>query len=377
MCPFLDDEDDFTEYNDFSQDSNDPGLSLENTENRPQSPYSLQDDKKFFLMGGIASIAAFGAIAYFVYSNSKPIDMDELPIIRANTTPMKIKPSKEDHVGHQDKIVYDNISGEKTAAVAVKTIPPPEEVLSINEVDLEASLSEEEKKNIIKAFDDLAPDKEYKINYVKNGSKKGISSANATESGTKKLSRQNVGLSKNNSAVSNVGDNKSQTSEEHRIIANGLMIVEDGSLISSNNNATLDTVDDAQKSSDRQLDASYDPPIKRIKENSERNASAKKKKKSRLKNLVNELDDTSSASGGIMVQIASLPSKSAAEAEYKRLLPKNKILRGLRKSVVKVDLGRNKGLRYRILVGPFRNQSEAGKVIREMKQTGVNAYVSR
>lgn len=359
MCPFLDEENNFDEYDDYSPNSNGSKISLGNMEETSNS--LPQDDKKFFIIGGAASVIAFAAVAYFMYSNSKPIELDELPVIRAGTTPLKVKPPKEDHVGHQDKIVYDNISGEKTAAVAVKTIPPPEEVLSINEMDTEASLSDEEKKNIIKAFDDLVPEKEYKINYVKSQSKKTSSpSANAP---------------KNNAQMSNL---------EHRIESNGLMIMEDSSETLQSHSKTINTADVQNNSSAKenignQVDnknMQYDPPIKRIKENSN-NKDSKKNKRSKLKNLVNELEETSSVSNGIMVQIASLPSKAAAEAEYKRLLPKNKVLRGIRKNIVRVDLGRNKGLRYRVLVGPFKKQGEANRVIREMKQAGINAYISR
>ncbi|MDR2794604.1 MAG: SPOR domain-containing protein [Holosporaceae bacterium] len=359
MCPFLNEENNLDEYDNYSPNNNDPKLSLENIEQSPSS-YLLQDDKKFFIIGGVASVAAFAAVAYFMYSNSKPVDLDELPVIHANTTPLKVKPSQEDHVGHQDKIVYDNISGEKTAAVAVKTIPPPEEVLSINEIDSEVSLSDEEKKNIIKAFDDLVPEKEYKINYVKSESKKNPS--------------QNAAPLKNNAQMSNT---------KHRTESNGLMIEENASEIQQsrseiipadvrNNASTKKNIGDYINNKN----TTYDPPIRRIKENSD-NKDSKKNKKSKLKNLVNELEENSAASNGIMVQIASLPSKIAAETEYKRLLPKNKVLRGLRKNVVRVDLGRNKGLRYRVLVGPFKNQAQANKIIHEMKQTGVNAYISR
>ncbi|MDR2766306.1 MAG: SPOR domain-containing protein [Holosporaceae bacterium] len=157
MCPFIDDEDDY-----------DYPLEEEWTPpagNRLKS-FFLQDDKKFFIVGGAAAVVALFLVVYVVYFGSKPVDLEDLPVIQADDTPFKTKPKVEDRVQHQDKTVYDNISGDRRP-VTEKLAPPPEEILSIPDTDTSGGvMSEEEKKNIIQAFDDLSPEKDYKINYV-------------------------------------------------------------------------------------------------------------------------------------------------------------------------------------------------------------------
>ena len=305
MCPFLDDED-FEEYEEI----------IDGAEKEVQRKTSfLRDDKKFFIIGGSASVIAFCSVAYFLYSNSKPIDLEDLPIIQADPTPIKVKPQKNTQVNHQDKIVYDNISGDKRKKEEEHVIAQPEEVLSISEMDSDGVLSEEEKQKIINAFDELAPEKEYKINYIKDGTKE---------------------------------------NSNHRVVeSENVKIVEEKSLPPINrveskerNNATTN------------------------------NNVMDKKHKAKLADLVDQ-KASSAKVGTVMVQIASLPTKGGAEVEYKRIANKNKFIRNYGKKIYKVDLGRAKGSTYRIQIGPFKNNAEAQKVVSALKSNGCFAYISR
>lgn len=322
MCPFLGEED----GDDFEDYQIDNGQNLKSSENDNFRSKLLRDDKKFFIIGGMTSIVAFCVVIYVMYSNNKPIDLEDLPVIRADTTPIKIKPTSNLQVDHQDKVVYDNIADVKRMSVNDRTISQPEEVLSINETDPDGVLSEEDKKNIIQAFDDLAPEKEYKINYVKSDK--------------------------------NSGATQRESGRSHRAI---LKIVEDER-----------------------------PPIKRIgPDDNPRNRLVSSSKKGKEKNLTasNKLtsakpaetnDEFTPARGGnVMIQVASVPTKSAAEAEYKRIVSRNKMLRGAGKKIVKIDLGKSKGITYRIQVGPFKNNSEASKVVSSLKNNGFSSYISR
>jgi cell division septation protein DedD len=295
MCPFLDDDDYPVEAPKASETSNDFRSKF------------FRDDKKFFLIGGGASIVAFCTVVYIMYYNSKPIDLEELPVIKADETPFKEKPTANDQVKHQDTTVYDNISGAKRK-VEEKIVQPPEEVLSIPEIESGESLSDEEKQNIIKAFDELAPEKEYKINYVKK--------------------------------------------DVPKIKTDNLVVIEN----------------------------EYRPPINKIETITPLTPS--KKPKQRLKDIMEKnarpADEvTVSRNGGPVVQIASVMTKPAAEAEYNRLASKNPFLKGLGKKIVKVDLGQTKGIRYRIQVGPFKNREDASKIISRMKERGFPAYISK
>lgn len=304
MCPFLDDED-FEEYEEI----------IDGAEKKVQRKTTfLKDDKKFFIIGGSASVIAFCSVAYFLYSNSKPIDLEDLPIIQADPMPIKVKLQKNTQVNHQDKIVYDNISGNKRKKEEEHVIAQPEEVLSISEMDSDGVLSEEEKQKIINAFDELAPEKEYKINYVKNSAKE---------------------------------NNNRQVVESENV-----KIVEEESL----------------------------PPINRVspKDDSTPNNGKNKKHKTKLADLVEQkLPSANSKTGTVMVQIASVPTKNGAEVEYKRIANKNKFIKNYGKKIYKVDLGRAKGSTYRIQVGPFKNNTEAQKVVSALKNNGCFAYISK
>lgn len=304
MCPFLDDED-FEEYEEI----------IDGAEKKVQRKTTfLKDDKKFFIIGGSASVIAFCSVAYFLYSNSKPIDLEDLPIIQADPMPIKVKLQKNTQVNHQDKIVYDNISGNKRKKEEEHVIAQPEEVLSISEMDSDGVLSEEEKQKIINAFDELAPEKEYKINYVKNSAK---------ENNTRRV-----------------------------VESENVKIVEEESL----------------------------PPINRVspKDDSTPNNGKNKKHKTKLADLVEQkLPSANSKTGTVMVQIASVPTKNGAEVEYKRIANKNKFIKNYGKKIYKIDLGRAKGSTYRIQVGPFKNNTEAQKVVSALKNNGCFAYISK
>ncbi|MDR1362352.1 MAG: SPOR domain-containing protein [Holosporaceae bacterium] len=415
MPPFLDDEDEFDNYLVDREPKAPPSRE------EPRRSVFFQEDRRFFILGGVASAVAFGAVAYIMYSNSKVVDVDELPVIAAETTPLKEKPTHNDEVDHQDKVVYDNISGEKSPVTAVKTTPQPEEVLSINEVDMESSLSDEEKKNIIEAFDELVPDKEYKINYIKNGKSKGGDRKKSGEHNSTDSEHKKDADRKKNSEYTNKGSEYGSGSEygggserkkssaagfaaksdrndrygdkKYHAVSNGLVAVEKNDVYSSQKNAAKNVAGSvsarngaaaARSSYNRNIDtkvegAEDDPPIKRLEPGYDDRSGSRKK--SSLNELMtrSSMPDTSppKLGGSIMVQIASLSNKSGAEVEYKRLCQRNRMLGTMNRKIVKVDLGRSKGIRYRVLVGPFKNTAEANKLIQSMQNHGVNAYISR
>ena len=293
MCPFLDDDDDsvFIEQDQPVRES------------RVQLNF-FKDEKKFFIIGGVAAAVACLVTGYVLYFNSKPINLDDLPVIHAETTPIKEKPKSNEQVKHQDKTVYDNISGDQRKVVE-KVVSQPEEVVSVPAVDVEETLTDEEKNSIIQAFDELAPEKEYKINYVSKGKKQSIKSGDLT-------------------------------------------IVEEETR----------------------------PPLNVVKE--EKKEEAKAHKKQRMKDVIDNVAAVPSYdNSSIMVQIASVSTKASAEAEYNRIVRKNQFLKVRGKRIFKVDLGKGKGIKYRVQVGPFNSKSEAKKVISALKDNGFSAYISK
>ena len=339
MCPFVEEDEENIGYGADSESEFDNGMVSQ----------FFKNDRKYLFIGGTAAAIVFIAIIGIIRSNVTPVNIEELPVIQAETTPIKEKPAKNNSVKHQDKIVYDNISGNHREIVE-KVVKQPEEVLSIPEMDVSDSLSAEDKKTIIRAFEDLAPDKEYKINYIE----------------------EHPPL--NNSVTQ--GDYSSLTKEENA----DLKRLKNKKILTAKEKKQLDAL--TQKISSSYKSESFEeaglPPINSVTVN-------RKKKKRRLKDLVatrakkEKLAENVSRArkGTIMIQIASVSSKAAAESEYNRLVLKNRFLKGKGKKIYKVDLGPKKGVKYRIQVGPFKNKTEAKKIISAMRDNGCSAYISR
>ena len=340
MCPFVEENEEDIGYDiDSDRSEFDSGMVSQ----------FFKNDRKYLFVGGTAVAIVFIAIIGIVRSSITPVNIEELPIIQAETTPIKEKPIKNNQVKHQDKIVYDNISGNHRKVVE-KVVKQPEEVLSIPEMDVSDSLSAEDKKTIIQAFEDLAPDKEYKINYIEEHPPI-----------NKSIAREDyVSLTKEeNATLKRLKNKKILTAKEKKQL-----------------NILTQKISSSYKSEISEEVGL--PPVKSV-------TSSKRKKKRRLKDLVANRTKTEklaenvsrSRKGTVMVQIASVSTKAAAESEYNRLVSRNRFLKGKGKNIYKVDLGPKKGVKYRIQVGPFKNKAEAKKIISAMRNNGCAAYISR
>jgi Sporulation related domain. len=79
--------------------------------------------------------------------------------------------------------------------------------------------------------------------------------------------------------------------------------------------------------------------------------------------------------GMYWVQVASLPTETAAEKEWNRIQAKcTKDLNGHDHRLMRVDLGKPKGVRYRVQCGPFA-RPDAVQKCRNMQHNGVNCLV--
>ncbi|MBQ3564749.1 MAG: SPOR domain-containing protein [Alphaproteobacteria bacterium] len=334
MCPFIDEEES-GERNESFQQFNFGATSA-----------FFKNDRRYLFIGGTAVAILTITVIFLLKSNFTKVNIEELPVIRAEQTEFKEKPEFNKQVQHQDKIVYDNISGDKRVVVE-KLAPKPENVLNIPEVDISESLSDEEKQNIIQAFDDLAPEKRYQIDYVQDHVKKDSSFALRSPD-FPSLSRQE------NKQLQQLKNKKHLSEKEKKLLKN-----------------LEKKVVSAYKSEGDLLKEDSLPPINRVSESS--NKSFKKTKK-RLKDIV--LSKSIATKGKLMVQIASVKSQHAAEEEYARIVARNRFLKGKGKRIFRVDLG-EKGIRYRIQVGPFNTTEDAKKIISAMKNNGCFAYISK
>lgn len=75
------------------------------------------------------------------------------------------------------------------------------------------------------------------------------------------------------------------------------------------------------------------------------------------------------------LQIASTPTRKGADAEWKRLSPLSAQLRKLSHQVVSVDLGEERGVRYRLYVGGWSTYAEAGKMRSALARAGVVSVI--
>ena len=332
MCPFIDDDE--IENGSSSDKFSIGGVSE-----------FFKQDRRLLLIGGGVAFVVFASIIGLMTS-SPTVNIDELPVIHAEQAEFKEKPTKTTVVQHQDKVVYDNISGYNRKETE-RLAPKPENVVEIPDMSESGTLSDEEKRSIIQAFDELAPQKEYTVKYNK----------------------------------------VSDQSYEH--FEPALTVAENRKLQVLKNKAKLTARESRElKILEKKISDSYRsgaeivaplPPIKKVEKTSNN------KKKRRLKDIVTiantketEISQaTSSQKGNIMVQIASVLSKAEAEREYQRILVKNQFLKNKGKKIFKVDLGETKGIRYRIQVGPFRSKEEAKKIIDALKANGRSAYISK
>ncbi len=348
MSPFINENEEDIVYN--SQEDSDFGKGMVSQ--------FFQNDRKYWFIAGTAGAVLLIALVGIINSSMRAVNIDELPVIQAEKTPIKEKPIKNNRVKHQDKIIYDNISGDYRK-VEEKLAKQPETVLSIPEIDVSESLSAEDKQTIIQAFDDLAPDKEYKINYVEEHPK--INKSVVQE--------DHEALTDSENATLRRLKNKTRLTEQERIQLTALT-----NKITSSYKSVVNY--DYSTPNDSEALSPINHSVAGVKN---------KKKRHRLKDLViaraqnAKLAEEVSRSrkGTIMVQIASVRSKAGAEVEYNRLLSKNRFLKGKGKKIYKVDLGPRKGVRYRIQVGPFKNKNEAKKIISALRDNGCSAYISK
>lgn len=375
MSPFLNEED-FDDYEEVIE-------APVKKEKEPKAELSfLRNDRKFFIIGGLASMIAFASVVYFLYTNSKPVNLDDLPLVKADPTPIKVRPRSNAQVRHQDKIVYDNISGDiRGRDEEERVISQPEEVLSINEMDSDGVLSPEEKRKIINAFDDLAPadaEKEYRINYVQKenegGQERIVEGMRIVEDDPSLPPiRRNIEPEKPVTKL----PLKSKKSKRHTRIAD---LLGQNQRTNKRTNKRETRRENQRPPSQSQRKYTTKTHVNQWSGDGEARYNRYDGYNSNNNNRTTPARARSSGNasggGGIMVQIGSVPTRSGAESEYRRIAGRNRSIRNYNRRIYKADLGA-RGSTYRIQLGPFRSNAEAQKVISNLRNSGCSAYISR
>ncbi len=89
---------------------------------------------------------------------------------------------------------------------------------------------------------------------------------------------------------------------------------------------------------------------------------------------IQDEDKSAQPSGAWTVQISSAASEDAAWSTWKKLKSRHKALTAEEAHVVRADLGK-KGVFYRIRLGGYDNQKDAGKACAKLKSKGVACFI--
>ena len=73
--------------------------------------------------------------AWYMFSGNKTININTLPIVEADPTPVKTMPENVGRVDvpHQDKLFYNQVSPKDNKPVVERLLPPPEEPIQLGE----------------------------------------------------------------------------------------------------------------------------------------------------------------------------------------------------------------------------------------------------
>lgn len=94
-----------------------------------------------------------------------------------------------------------------------------------------------------------------------------------------------------------------------------------------------------------------------------------------LANPQNHVKETSVLhKGDYIIQVASLRHESGAQEEWNKIKEKaGAILKGYDSMIQKIDLGRERGIFYRVLLGPF-SQTNAKELCQDLKRHGITCF---
>lgn len=353
MCPFID-EDNFLDDSPYDHKENN------SVHKNAISSYLLQEDKRFFVIGAAVSVIVFFIAIYMIYSNSKPVDLEELPVISADNTPIKVKPDHNDAVKHQDKVIYDNVSGnERKAPEHIVELPK-----NINNVEEELSDSEEEEASSLRSKTTANNTPSMKQELDDNNDE--VEAKNIKEKNYEKILKNSEAATpeKPIAAVKKSTNSVAKTSSES-------IFVQENEREAQERDEQLDL----EQNEDSAASESHEDTVAQKKRAQIR--AKKEKNKLAAEKLSVRKRIAKSRTGSVMIQAGLLKTKIGAEKEYNRLVKKNDCLQGTGKKVVKVDLGKPRGVMYRLQIGPFKTKSDAKKVVATLKKRGFVTHLAK
>lgn len=320
---------------------------------RPKSnPQSyVQSTFSTFVM--IVAFVGLIVLGWFAYEEGKyPSDLSELPLIKKNQNPFKIKPENPGGlvVNNKDREIFNTISdsAEKVNVEEenkyAKLLPLPEEPITIEELEsTKFSDIPEDVKKIIN--DDTASRvKKYRL----------------TSTGTKKLSDY-LEKEKETPNINDKKDNKSSDNNEWESITRNIESGISGDKVNYEKIEikrimTKIGIKKSKKTGRKIIQLSAIPNKPLVNKNNTTKSSYE-----RIKQNVSAVRHIN-AIKGVKIQLGSFKSVSSLQKNWKSIKNKfSKQLRNIDYNIEKVDLG-VKGIFYRLQAGSIRSKSAAEKL---------------
>ncbi|WP_417789086.1 SPOR domain-containing protein [Terasakiella pusilla] len=311
---------------------------------KPVSSDEGSGSKAVKLILAVSVIAALGGAAWY-FVGGTPMDQDQVPIVRAEPSPMKEKPQDPGgmDVPNRDKTVYDRVSGENTEPKLERLLPRPEKPLdkpaqTLGEIEAETTAA-----GITKSLPPLPETPEEVAEAV----------------------------AQTPAPVEEVKELPAVPTEEMatEIEAPTPAPVEDPNgpraLVKRSEQPLAVDKQDKDDLAAKIAEALQEPKTQAPKQVAAATPPAPKP------------TATENPTSGYLMQILSSKSESGVETTWKKIKANNgDIVNGLNANIVKADLG-DKGIYYRLRLGPVQSGDEAKNICAKLKKRDVGCFIVR
>jgi hypothetical protein len=296
----------------------------------------------------LLAVGGFAAIAWYAYdSTSSNNDLVDVPLIKAEAEPYKSKPSDPGgmEIAYEDKKIYDVLEGKNAAdSTADKKVANPklEEPMAREKLvqQMDQSAKSVTAKNLPAPSANNAPGSAEKI-VGSTITAKPVAPATATRA---------------TAPVAPVVASKPVTAPTPAPVVDAKPVMKPA----TTNSASSEDDDLAKALNSVAV-------MNQQRNNTVANAAAKPS--------LAQVTSGVSSSGSYRAQLAAFKSQHEAEQSWQNLASKHRdVLGGVGHNIEKADLG-DKGIFYRLRVGPFTNKEDAGSFCRSMSSRSQGCFV--
>lgn len=318
---------------------------------KPVSSDEGSGGKAVKLILAASVIAALGGAAWY-FVGSTPMDQDQVPIVRAEPTPMKEKPQDPGgmDVPNRDKTVYNRVSGENTEPTLERLLPRPEKPLDKPAQGAEELEAEATAAGITKSLPPLP-------------------SANEEASAPDVATPTVVEEPKEMPAVpTEEMAEEIQEPSPAEVTAGSDDPNAPRALVKRDEQPLTVDKQDKDDLTAKIAEALQEPKTPEPKQVAAATPTPKPTPPAQTQENL---------TSGYVMQILSSKSESGVEATWQKIKARNAdIVNGLNANIVKADLG-DKGIYYRLRLGPVRTGDEAKNICAKLKKRDVGCFIVR